>query len=107
MEQEQKSLLCHSWKLVNGFCHSSCASELTYVSQAVTRTDVDTQINTHNALTKTLQESSSLLAAALEKLPAPLIEKSDSSQAHFKRSFSVRVLNSLLYSNVLDHEGET
>lgn len=107
MEQEQKSLLCHSWKLVNGFCHSSCASELTYVSQAVTCTDVDTQINTHNALTKTLKESSSLLAAALEKLPAPLIEKSDSSQAHFKRSFSVRVLNSLLYSNVLDHEGET
>lgn len=42
-----------------------------------------------------------------QKLPAPLIEKSDSSQAHFKRSFSVRVLNSLLYSNVLNHEGET
>lgn len=75
MEQEQKSLLCHSWKLVNGFCHSSCAFELTYVSQAVTCTDVDTHINTHNALTKTLEESSSLLAAGQEKLPAHLVEK--------------------------------
>jgi len=46
MEQEQKSLLCHSWKLVNGFCHSSCAFELTYVSQAVTCIDADTHKHT-------------------------------------------------------------
>lgn len=57
---------------------ASATPPVPYVSQAVTFSDVDTQINTHNALTKTLEESSSPLAVVLEKLPATLIEKSDS-----------------------------